>query len=116
MKDGANIPPCASPAHKWNRVDEIPLNAAALAQLSVDPAITMENLVTRGYHVAQPVGDIFRFQQSPFLNRHLPKVRRATNGCARCPTWAQCPRRVRKFPWLVDRILPTRQTFATNHI
>ena len=53
------MPPCVSPRHKWRRVDGIPMNAVELTRLSIDPAIAMENLVPRGYHVAQPVGDIF---------------------------------------------------------
>jgi hypothetical protein len=49
----ANLPP--SLPDKWTIIDKIPLAAHEIGLLRVDPTIAIENLRTRGYHVAKPL-------------------------------------------------------------
>ena len=49
----ANLPP--SLPDKWTIIDRIPLAAHEIGLLRVDPTIAIENLRTRGYHVAKPL-------------------------------------------------------------
>ncbi len=62
-KDGSNLPACLIPLHKWTRVKEIPFDPDAISSLFVEPAIAIENLKTRGYHLAKQSADNLSFPQ-----------------------------------------------------
>ena len=49
----ANLP--TSLPHKWTIIDRVPLAAHEIGLLRIDPTIAIENLRTRGYHVAKPL-------------------------------------------------------------
>jgi hypothetical protein len=51
----ANLPPCLASPHKWTLIDKVPLAAYEIGLLKIDPKIAIENLRTRGYHVAKPL-------------------------------------------------------------
>jgi hypothetical protein len=50
-----NLPSYLASPHKWTLIDKVPLAAHEIGLLKIDPTIAIENLRTRGYHVAKPL-------------------------------------------------------------
>lgn len=58
-KFGGNLPLTSTfgPAHSWSRADQIEMTEAAFCPFSIDVAIAITDLTSRGYHVARSSAD-----------------------------------------------------------
>jgi hypothetical protein len=58
-KLGANLPLTSTfgPAHSWSRAYEMEMTEAAFCTFSIDVAIAIADLTSRGYHVARSTAD-----------------------------------------------------------